>query len=73
MNTTDVSKALVPGDGGIGLFDGWQVTCSFTDAEMTELLAAYDPASSTSPSVTVCRPIVRAMLDAVLAYQPQET
>lgn len=69
MNTTDVSKALVPGDGGIDLYDGWSLTCTFTDAEMAELLAAYDPASSTSPAVTVCRPIVRAMLDAVLAAQ----
>lgn len=38
---------------------------TFTDAEMSDLLANYDPASGTSPSVTYCRPIVRAMLDAV--------
>ena len=36
----------------------------FTDAEWNDLLLSYDETSSTSPSVSVCRPIVRAMLDA---------
>lgn len=69
MNVTDTAQAIVPGEGGIDLYSGWALTCTFTDSELAELLAAYDPASSTSPAVTVCRPIVRAMLDAVLAAQ----
>ena len=52
---------------------GWIITVTFTDDEMQAILAQYDPASATSPSVTVCRPIVRPMLDAVLAYQPEES
>ena len=49
---------------------GWIITVTFTHDEMQAILAQYDPASATSPSVTVCRPIVRPMLDAVIAYQP---
>lgn len=36
-------------------------------AELDRLLAAYDPNSSTSPSVSDARPVLRAILDAVLA------
>lgn len=49
---------------------GWILQVTFTEEEMNLILSQYDPASSTSPSVTVCRPIVREMLDAVLAYTP---
>jgi len=47
--------------------DGEEITLTFTDAELLELLAVYDPASSTSPSVSYCRPIVKEILDAILA------
>lgn len=59
--------------GPTGIEEGWSITVTFTDSEMADILAQYDPASPTSPSVTVCRPIVRPMLDAVLTYQPQVT
>ena len=54
-------------DGSYG--SGWVVAVAYTDAEMTALLAAYDPSSPTSPSATVCRPTVRCTLDAVIAAQ----
>jgi hypothetical protein len=47
--------------------DGVQVCVTMTYDEMRDLLAAYDPASGTSPAVTLVRPLVRAMLDAVIA------
>jgi hypothetical protein len=47
--------------------DGWEVVLTFTDAEVATLLASYDPASGTSPAVTVTRPLVRELLDALLA------
>ena len=46
--------------------DGWQVIATYTNEEMAELSANYDEASGTSPSVTYCRPTMRAILDAVL-------
>ena len=55
--------------GPNGVEPGWSLMVTFTDAEMSDLLANYDPASGTSPSVTYCRPIVRAMLDAVKGVQ----
>jgi len=47
--------------------DGEEIILTFTDAEILDLLAVYDPASSTSPSVSYCRPIVKEILDAILA------
>lgn len=49
--------------------EGWAVQVVLTEDEVAQLTAAYDPASSTSPSVTVCRPIVRAILDAIIARE----
>ena len=46
--------------------EGWEVFVSFTKEEIDALLAAYDPLSSTSPSVSYCRPTVRAILDKIL-------
>lgn len=37
--------------------------------ELARLLAAYSPQSGTSPVVSDCRPLVRAVLDAALAAQ----
>jgi len=47
--------------------DGVQVCMTMSYDEMRNLLASYDPASSTSPTAGACRPIIRAMLDAVIA------
>lgn len=47
--------------------DGVKVEVVMTYDEVRNLLASYDPGSSTSPSTAVCRPVVRAMLDAVIA------
>jgi len=47
-----------------GYEPGISISVVFTDAEWNEILLSYDETSSTSPSVSVCRPILRAMLDA---------
>lgn len=65
MEVTEASKTDVFGPNGIE--QGWTVIVTYTDAEMADLRANYDPASGTSPSVVYCRPTVRAILDAVLA------
>jgi hypothetical protein len=44
---------------------GWTCTVTYTDEEMAELLANYDEASGTSPTVGYCRPTVREILDSV--------
>ena len=67
MEVTEARQTDVFGPNGIE--QGWTVTVTYTDAEMADLLANYDPASGTSPSVTYCRPTVRAMLDAVKGVQ----
>jgi len=41
------------------------VVLRFSQTEMDDLLANYDAASATSPGVTYCRPVLRAILDAV--------
>ena len=46
--------------------EGYEIFLSFTKEEMDDLLAAYDPTSGTSPSVSYCRPIVKAILDKIL-------
>ena len=44
-----------------------EVTLRISAAELDRILASYDPNSGTSPGVADCRPLVRAILDAVLA------
>ena len=44
---------------------GWTYIVTYTDDEMSELLLAYDPESSSSPLVAHCRPTVREILDKV--------
>lgn len=51
-------------DGNYG--DGLSISVVISKEELDSILEAYDPASSTSPSVSTCRPIVRLMLDEVL-------
>jgi hypothetical protein len=63
MEVTEARQTDVFGPNGIEA--GWTVIVTYTDAEMADLLANYDPASGTSPSVTYCRPTVRTILDAV--------
>jgi hypothetical protein len=63
MDATEARQGDVWGPNGIE--PGWTVTVQFTDAEMADLLANYDPSSGTSPGVTYCRPVLRAILDAV--------
>lgn len=54
-------------EGPAGIEPGWVVGLTFTESELAALLSRYDPASGTSPSTAVCRPVVRALLDAALA------
>lgn len=49
--------------------EGWAIQVVLSDEEVAQITSAYDPLSSTSPSVTVCRPIVRAILDAIIAKE----
>ena len=44
---------------------GLQITICYTDEEMEALLAGYDETSATSPTAVVCRPTMRAILNAV--------
>jgi hypothetical protein len=48
-----------------GCVGGWQVTVTYDDNEMAELLANYDPENNSSPLVAHCRPTVREILDKV--------
>lgn len=68
MLIDQIENDLVQGPEGV--VKGWRIDCTFTNEEMYALQLAYDPSSSTSPAAAVCRPIVRQMLDAVLAYTP---
>lgn len=55
----DLTPGGVPSEGqAIGLW--------IEGVELERLIAAYDPNSATSPSVADARPILRAILDAVL-------
>jgi hypothetical protein len=40
-------------------------TLVLSTAEAADLMASYDPSSGTSPAAAVCRPVVRAILDAI--------
>jgi len=45
--------------------DGWAVTLVFSEDEVTELLAQYEPASNTSPSAADSRVIARTVAEAL--------
>ena len=62
----EVSRATVIVDAD-GAESGVRFVIEMDDAELTGLHGAYDPSSGTSPSTAVCRPVVRALLDAVIA------
>lgn len=47
------------------------VVCRIDKTELDRLLAAYDPNSGTSPSVADARPVLRSILDTVLAQRAQ--
>ena len=47
--------------------DGVNIQVVISEDELFADLLTYDPASGTSPSVTVCRKYVRRMFDAYLA------
>ena len=47
--------------------DGVKIQVVISEDELFADLLTYDPASGTSPSVTVCRKYVRRMFDAYLA------
>ena len=46
--------------------EGKSISLFITTEELERLLSLYDPASATSPLAADCRPLVRAILDAVL-------
>ena len=47
--------------------DGVNIQVVISEDELFADLLTYDPASGTSPSVTVCRKYVRRMFDAYIA------
>jgi len=51
--------------GGVPV-EGLGLAIWIEKAEIDRLLAEYNPASSTSPLAGDCRPIVRAILDAIM-------
>lgn len=54
--------------GGIPV-EGLPISMWIDKVEIDRLLAEYNPASSTSPLAGDCRPIVRAILDAIIEVQ----
>jgi hypothetical protein len=48
---------------------GTAVTICFSQEELERLLAAYEPNSGTSPTIGDARPVLRAILNAVLERQ----
>jgi len=67
MLVTSVSKNADVPTPDDSYTDGLVVTICYTHSEMTELLAGYEEASGTSPSAVMCRPTLRAILNAVKA------
>lgn len=49
--------------GPDGVTDGYTIEISWTEDEMAELQAEYDPASNVSPNETLGREVLRAILD----------
>jgi len=49
--------------------EGLILTLWLEKVELDRLLAAYDPNSGTSPSVSEARPVLRAILNAVFSSQ----
>lgn len=62
IQSQDILSETPDGDAIVAV-----VTLVLPPGELDPLLAAYDPGSATSPPVADCRPLVRAILDAVLA------
>ena len=59
-------RDLIP--GGIPA-EGLSMALWIEKAELDRLLAAYDPNSGTSPGVADARPVLRALLAAVIAAE----
>jgi hypothetical protein len=49
--------------GHQGVTDGYTIEISWTEEEMAELQAGYDPTSDISPNETLGREVLRAILD----------
>ena len=49
--------------GAEGVTDGYIIEISWTEPEMAELQADYDPTSTISPNETLGREVLRAILD----------
>ena len=64
----DVSVVYGVDDPATGdLVDGVRLSVYVSEDELFADLLTYDPASGTSPPVTVCRKYVRKMFDAYIA------
>lgn len=62
IQSQDILSETPEGDAIVAV-----VTLVLPPGDLDPLLAAYDPNSATSPSASVMRPLVRAILDAIVA------
>jgi hypothetical protein len=69
MRVINIYTELLPETTEAGAIpsEGKTFTIWFTETELAGLLSRYDSNSSTSPSVSDARPVLRALLDALLA------
>lgn len=57
--------------GGVPV-EGTPVSLWIDNTELARLISAYDPAVGTSPAVGDARPVLRAILDAVITHLAEE-
>ena len=56
-------------DNSDNVVSGVQFFITLSNDEVDTMLAAYDSASGTTPSVSITRPVTRAMLNAIIALR----
>jgi len=69
MRVTNISTELLAETTEPGAIpsEGKTFTIWLSDTDLNDLLSRYEPSSGTSPSVSDARPVLRALLDALLA------
>lgn len=58
--------------GAEGVEDGWCLSVSFSGSEVEALLNKFEPTNSLSPGVADSRPVLRTMLNTILAELDKE-
>jgi len=70
VNQDEVQSMSVSGQSTVGAYfvvEGYQIPVVLSASEVSTLLAAYSPSSSSSPSEATSRQIARLVLDALIA------